>query len=524
MDEATVTDRQVHAVPQSYVGRNRLRGIIDAFVNSRFSVPPLPMSELSAMADELIRRYDLSKAWKGWLMVEINNCAWADTVAAVPYNKRILLLPQCLADKSQCRAETDEMGLLCMKCNSCSISPLLTVADELGMMSLVAEGFTAVMGLLESGAVHTVIGVGCLDSLEKVFPLLVDRAVPGIAVPLNRAGCRNTHVDRRYVEKYMRRYHPVHRASLHYETIKRITNEWFAPESLTEYFNGDDNASVIAREWLSGEGNRRRPFILAAVYLGISGKKEIPESVRQAAIAVECFHKASLVHDDIQDNDEFRYGKQTVHARHGVATAINVGDLLLGEGYRLLSQCGHPELVSVAAAAHVSLCKGQGMELAWSREPQELTLPFVLEIFRHKTVPAFEAAMHFGLCCAGDDEQLRFILHEYALALGIAYQLRDDAEDYARPDTRIALRPSAVLAVLCECYCGMGYMARLRRENDIKAFLERDEHRPQLLKAVRKVNALSEEYHRRAINALRAIKNPEMKRLLFHLTARMLKA
>ena len=100
----------------------------------------------------------------------------------------------------------------------------------------------------------------------------------------------------------------------------------------------------------------------------------LPESLRQAAVAVECFHKASLVHDDIEDADERRYGRETLHVEHGVPVALNAGDLLLGEGYRLLAGCGAPadvcaELVRIAAAGHRELCLGQGAELAWMRRP-----------------------------------------------------------------------------------------------------------------------------------------------------------
>jgi geranylgeranyl pyrophosphate synthase len=49
------------------------------------------------------------------------------------------------------------------------------------------------------------------------------------------------------------------------------------------------------------------------------------------------FHKASLIHDDIEDGDALRYGEPTLHSEYGVAVALNVGDLLIGEGYRLLA-------------------------------------------------------------------------------------------------------------------------------------------------------------------------------------------
>ena len=55
------------------------------------------------------------------------------------------------------------------------------------------------------------------------------------------------------------------------------------------------------------------------------------------ALAIEALHKASLVHDDIEDDDEFRYGRPTLHRVHGVAQAVNVGDFLIGLGYRLIA-------------------------------------------------------------------------------------------------------------------------------------------------------------------------------------------
>ena len=165
---------------------------------------------------------------------------------------------------------------------------------------------------------------------------------------------------------------------------------------------------------MGGEGKRWRPYLLAATYLALTGEAEVPDDVQRAAIAVECFHKASLVHDDIQDNDKERYGKPTINALYGVPIAINVGDILLGEGYRLLSQCDARALTAVAADAHIALCKGQGMELEWSVSPRPLTLDWVLEIFCNKTVPAFEVSLVLGLICAGDDEVLRRIFHQYS--------------------------------------------------------------------------------------------------------------
>src|SRR5258706_14166421 len=186
----------------------------------------------------------------------------------------------------------------------------------------------------------------------------------------------------------------------------------------------------------------------------------LPEDVRKVAVAIECFHKASLIHDDIEDNDAERYGEKTLHEEHGIAVALNVGDLLIGEGYRLLAACRasaeqKSEMIRIAAAGQRELCRGQGAELCWMRAPQPLTQHQVLDSFRGKTAPAFEVALRLGAIYAGLEahEEVEEVLKVYSEALGIAYQIRDDLSDLgAGGETNdiAALRPSLLLAVAHE--------------------------------------------------------------------------
>ena len=141
-----------------------------------------------------------------------------------------------------------------------------------------------------------------------------------------------------------------------------------------------------------------------------------------------------MVHDDIEDGDDTRYGKKTLHAEYGVPVALNVGDYLLGEGYRLLSDLGidaqrKVAMLSVAASGHRDLCIGQGRELVWMRDPKPLTTDQVIEIFRKKTSPAFTVALKLGAILAGASGDVCDVLDEYSDALGVAYQIRDDIDD-----------------------------------------------------------------------------------------------
>ena len=135
-------NRSKYHVPASYRERRDLRRLISGFVAGRSLVPPLSMESLSELAEQFSREHGLSEDCRGWIMVEMHNAVWRPLIAAIPPEKRLLLLPKCLSNSSNCQAEVDELGLLCHRCGRCSIVGLQDRAEELGMMSLVAEGFT----------------------------------------------------------------------------------------------------------------------------------------------------------------------------------------------------------------------------------------------------------------------------------------------------------------------------------------------------------------------------------------------
>ena len=211
---------------------------------------------------------------------------------------------------------------------------------------------------------------------------------------------------------------------------------------------------------------------------------------------MECFHKASLIHDDVEDHDDVRYGQPTINALYGDAFAINVGDALLGQGYRILAQTGNTQLLRLIADAHVRLCRGQGEELMWDKSP--VSIERVLTIFRYKTVPAFEVSLMLGLSCTAGFDYLRPMLTAYSEALGIAYQLKDDLEDYVQ-DRQQTMRPSAVFALQTE--------HPTWSQEDVKAHLQR----------------MADQYHQQAIDALNGLEQLELKRLLYQVTERILK-
>src|SRR3954452_6016888 len=211
---------------------------------------------------------------------------------------------------------------------------------------------------------------------------------------------------------------------------------------------------AIAYDFLAKGGKYSRPFITLAAYDSLTGghcseadgaehvRNHLTDAVRRAAISIESFHKASLVHDDIQDGDEFRYGQPTLHNQHGVPTAINVGDYLIGMGYRLISRDidevganAAADILIKMADAHTRLSEGQGAELVWrdSRD-KRLSSAEALKIYSLKTAPAFEAALYCGLRLAGPTDHYAEPIARLAKHLGIGFQILNDLQDWRGDD------------------------------------------------------------------------------------------
>lgn len=450
------------AVPAARAERDRLQAYVRGFVRDRDLVPPLTLAELDALAAIVLRETHGDVTHKEFVLILLNNAMWEHVFARIPYNRRTLILPPCLRDQERCPAHFDELGLLCEHCGACPISALQEEAERRGYAVLIAEGTSIVTSLVDRGLIDGVVGVSCMESLEAAFPHMIAHAVPGLAIPLLTNGCANTSVDVDWIQAALRLdVHDGWHTRLDIEALRADVHAWFAPERLrADLCIGETATEEIALAWLARSGKRWRPFLTACVYraLHLMASAMSTDLVRRAAIAVECFHKASLVHDDIEDNDDVRYHAPTLHREHGIPIALNIGDLLIGEGYRLLASADadvelRAAMLRIAAEGHRALCLGQGEELLWMRNPAPLAPARVLDIFRLKTAPAFEVALRIGAVCAGVDEELHAVLAGFSTALGVAYQIHDDLEDVFGVDTddRLdATKPSLLCALAYE--------------------------------------------------------------------------
>ena len=517
-------------IPQTAIQRNHYLHAVRNYVAEHNPVPPLPVEELKVHAERVVEILGCDPLYRDYVGVLINNEMWRETLASVPYERRLLLLPKCLRVESKCPAPFDEFGLLCKQCGLCTIQDLQSEAEKLGYAVLVAEGSAIVMSLIQTGKIEAIVGVSCLSVLERAFPYMEAAAIPGVAVPLLQDDCIDTTVDLDWIWEYIHLTSDDHTRRLDLTSLRNEVDGWFTRESLDQIMGAaEGETEQIARDWLGRAGKRWRPFLTVAAYQALRETPGVPlpEDIRNIAVAVESFHKASLIHDDIEDNDTQRYGEKTLHEEHGLAVALNVGDLLIGEGYRLLgasraSAEQRAEMMLVASQGQQQLCRGQGAELCWARTPQPLSQTQVLDIFRKKTAPAFEVALRLGAIYAGSErhEEVSDALASYSEALGIAYQIRDDLSDLgSQGETNdiAGLRPSLLLAIAFEkakdankTLLESVWRRSLeggKKPEDIEAlYLE--------LKADERARQLYETYKEEAIRSLRDVENPNLKGLL----------
>ena len=522
-------------IPQTRGERELILRQVQAYVAETQDelTPPLVLDELRVRASALVARHGIDPKYVDYAGILINNEVWREQLASVPYDRRLLLLPKCLRVEDRCPAPFDEFGLLCKQCGLCSIEDLQVEAERLGYAVLVAEGSAIVMAMIQTGKIEAIVGVSCLSVLERAFPYMESAAIPGVAIPLLQDDCKDTAVDIEWVWDFLHATGDDRTRRLDLDALRKDVEGWFEPAALDAVFGGPaaSETETLARAELTRAGKRWRPFLTVCVHQALQDDPHAPapDALRQVAVAIECFHKASLIHDDIEDGDTRRYGEPTLHATHGVPAAINVGDFLVGEGYRLLAESGFPPevraaMTAIAARGHRTLCLGQGEELLWARSPRPLGSREVLQIFRQKTAPAFSVALELGAAAANAEPAVFETLRNYSDALGIAYQIRDDLDDFApsadAPDDVTALRPSLPLAV--------GY-EQAKSEPELRPILERAWRRelvngsasPDRLRAlldrfdaVERSRRMMEGYKEEAIRSLPGLTNPSLKGLL----------
>ena len=184
-------------------------------------------------------------------------------------------------------------------------------------------------------------------------------------------------------------------------------------------------------EFSANSGKRHRPIICMLACEAVGGD---PSLALRSATAIEHFHTAALIHDDIQDGAETRRGEPSYHVKEGVALGINAGDLALSlVTGSVVSDPYLDDSIKIAVLNELvnmttRTIEGQALDIGWARDNRfDLNVDDYLVMARHKT--AFYSGaipLAVGAIIGGASTQMIETLRAFGLAAGLAFQIQDD--------------------------------------------------------------------------------------------------
>jgi geranylgeranyl diphosphate synthase type I len=212
------------------------------------------------------------------------------------------------------------------------------------------------------------------------------------------------------------------------------------------------------------EGKRLRPFLVILSAESVGGERA---KVTGLALAFELMHTATLVHDDIIDQDETRRSKPALHKKWSINDAILTGDALIALSVHLASSYGKQVLQTVAQSA-LELCNGEKMDVTFS--PETTTEESYFTRITQKSASLFRASMQCGALAGGGTASEVQALANFGENFGVAYQLKDDLSDLTNKGNSPLkdLRAGRITLPLIHCYNN----ANLRNKECVDSLLQ----------------------------------------------------
>lgn len=179
---------------------------------------------------------------------------------------------------------------------------------------------------------------------------------------------------------------------------------------------------------LQGGGKRIRPVLALMCYNAFC---EDVEKVLPAALGIEIYHNHTLLHDDLMDHAEVRRSRPTVHVKWDANTAILSGDTMLIMACRFMQQTvavRKGEMMDLFIRTMDEICQGQQYDMNFENR-SDVTETEYIEMIRLKTSVLLGCAAKMGALCANASASDAQALYDFAMNVGLAFQLRDDYLD-----------------------------------------------------------------------------------------------
>ena len=189
----------------------------------------------------------------------------------------------------------------------------------------------------------------------------------------------------------------------------------------------------LAAHIVAAGGKRLRPMLTLATarMCGYAGERHV-----HLAACVEFIHTATLLHDDVVDESVLRRGLASANAIFGNKASVLVGDFLFARAFQLMVSDGSLEVLAILSKAAATIAEGEVLQLTTQND---LSTPVerYLDVIGGKTAALFAAACQVGAVISDRPAAESAALAEYGTALGMAFQLVDDALDYAADQVKL---------------------------------------------------------------------------------------
>lgn len=182
----------------------------------------------------------------------------------------------------------------------------------------------------------------------------------------------------------------------------------------------------LASYLIAAGGKRIRPLLTLSCTSLFAGDMKRAHGL---AAAVEFIHTATLLHDDVVDDSKERRGKESANVVFGNEASVLVGDFLFSRAFQLMTADGSLDVLRILSNASAVIAEGEVKQLS-TQNNLSTTMDDYRAVIEGKTASLFAAACEVGPVIANQNSKIIRAMRDYGMALGMAFQIADDALDY----------------------------------------------------------------------------------------------
>ncbi|MCE2731813.1 MAG: polyprenyl synthetase family protein [Flammeovirgaceae bacterium] len=271
------------------------------------------------------------------------------------------------------------------------------------------------------------------------------------------------------------------------------------------------------------KGKQMRPMF---VFLSAGTTGNISESTYRGASLIELLHTASLVHDDVVDNADYRRGFFSVNALWKNKIAVLVGDFLLARGLLLSVEHKEYHLLEIVSNAVREMSEGELLQMEKARQ-LNITEELYYEIIRQKTASLIASCCAVGASSSGADKATVDNMKLFGEKIGMAFQIKDDLFDYGEEEIGkplgIDIKEKKMTLPLIYALSQSGWLERRKITNIVRNESDKPRRVREVIEFVRQsggieyAQAVMNRYHADALNLLTNIPESNYKKSLIDL-------